>query len=57
MCIKGPENWWIIKSITISRVVNQSTTLFGSCGLIYNELGVIDSVIHQLPAVKKTSFW
>ena len=24
MCIKGPESWWIAKSITISRVVNQS---------------------------------
>ena len=22
--IKGPESWWIAKSITISRVVNQS---------------------------------
>ena len=22
--IKGPESWWITKSITISRVVNQS---------------------------------
>ena len=24
MCIKGPESWWIAKSITISQVVNQS---------------------------------
>ena len=22
--IKGPKSWWIAKSITISRVVNQS---------------------------------
>ena len=24
MCIKGPESWWIAKSITPQLVVNQS---------------------------------
>ena len=24
MCIKGPESWWIAKSITPQPVVNQS---------------------------------
>ena len=57
MCIKGPESWWIAKSITISRVVNQSkiqsksTMTEGSCGLILDlfttSWGVIDFAVHQ----------
>ena len=27
MCIKGPESWWIAKSITPQLVVNQSKTI------------------------------
>ena len=44
MCIKGPESWWIAKSITPQLVVNQSKTLdwFTTPEI------VIDFAIHQL---------
>ena len=58
MCIKGPESWWIAKSIAISRVVNQSKinlqlplvgkyffqTFFFSFCFCYSVKGVSDSL-------------
>ena len=48
MCIKGPESWWIAKSITISRVVNQSkVNPQRPKGFTTREI-VIDFANHQL---------
>ena len=43
MCIKGPESWWIAKSITPQLVVNQS-----KINPQRPKEGVIDFAIHQL---------
>ena len=52
MCIKGPESWWIAKSITPQLVVNQSTTPSGGFGLTLDWFTtreiVVDFAIHQL---------
>ena len=48
MCIKGPESWWIAKSITHQLVVNQSkVNPQRPKGVVDREI-VIDFAIHQL---------
>ena len=45
--IKGPESWWIAKSITISRVVNQSKVH------PQRPKGVVDGFWIDLPRVEE----
>ena len=48
MCIKGPESWWIAKSITPQLVVNQSKINPQLPSEFTTREIVIDFAIHQL---------
>ena len=56
MCIKGPESWWIAKSITPQLVVNQSKINPQlPLVVIVTDFSIQDAVSHGIGAIHQLS--